>query len=825
MSDSLRSLRLKEELKNTEDPIEKDKVISKHFGKPIDEIVKLTPGISKPTEKEIVAKMSEMLKNEEDATMDKLLEEVERNKAIRSVRDAKINWEKKERERTQKEEEERERTRKEDEEKSKAKKEAREAKIAEYREKQKEETERKRKEKEEKEAERKKQKKEAERKRKEKEEKQKEEAEKRREEERTEKQRIATERILNARLKIEECKRKWMFERINFEMHDKPYKFPACAMKRKGIKHININLECQDNYRIFPDSEYMVIAVADGHGDKSHDLSEKGSELACNVLCSLVSKNNKTYSIDYFSSIGFKKLLVESWRDEVLKHHKKNYPDDLNSDDKITLRYGTTLLFAIAIDDFYVLGQLGDGGIIIHNKDNSSHIHKPLKTAKIGSGVSSICAKNAERFLFTKVYLANNVKGVVLMTDGYYDPWETEEKLYEASRFFLDTMYENNFDKSAVELRFKEKLDQAVDVVTDDITVGVLSFPDSKENKKGFPCYIKNEKIIDARHNCIRFETILNEQPVIGIYSPDISEINNSASTQISNVKFTIKKNEKSKNVLLFKKSDENTTISEYFDAFMIGNKRETDILDTLMIIGGILKMAKEKEIEQIIDRYDLSLLSQTLEFSKESIFICALNNKHKNYKTVVNIAKYIINLISIENVFFSDEPLNDYMKECVLETKNVNKFPYEYVELLLSATNKDSKLTIQVMLDETEKLLQNCVSCLCGRTIILNGKCNCICGKELEIFAYLENKSKKKIPLSANTITYIGKNKTLEVIKVKDKIGLKNISGSTMATSIISGETKEIEPNKVKDFSDCKTLSINGDEYTIWKKGKGADE
>jgi hypothetical protein len=81
-------------------------------------------------------------------------------------------------------------------------------------------------------------------------------------------------------------------------------------------------------------------------------------------------------------------------------------------------------------------------------------------------------------------------------------------------------------------------------------------------------------------------------------------------------------------------------------------------------------------------------------------------------------------------------------------------------------------------------------------------------------MFAYLI-KNFDKIPLVSNSIVFLDGNEVLEIIKNDKKIGLKNISLETWFAQT-TGETKEVEPNKIKDFSDCISLLIFGNEYKI---------
>ena len=299
-----------------------------------------------------------------------------------------------------------------------------------------------------------------------------------------------SDRITAAKQRMKKSKSEWLTRPINFTQSEHIGKHIACTTMRIGVKHIHKSTPCQDNCRVYSCDKGgpTIVAVADGHGDKSHDLSEFGSNIACDQLCELVKEildEDNFKNIQYFVSEEFRSKLVRRWEKKVLGVHKREYNEDVSIEvnaKRILTRYGTTLLFAFAYQDCYVVGQLGDGGImILREDDNESEIHKILSANKVGSGTASLCMGGADKYIEMRIYPAEGIKGIVLMTDGYYDIWGSDENRITASRFFIDKWVKfikaagcDEGSEEAVEVAFTAKYNDAVDFATDDISIGIL---------------------------------------------------------------------------------------------------------------------------------------------------------------------------------------------------------------------------------------------------------------------------------------------------------------------------------------------------------------
>ena len=655
------------------------------------------------------------------------------------------------------------------------------------------------------------------------------------------------DKVAIAKEKMNESKNKWMKKPINFLTRNIQNKYAGCVTKRIGVKHINEGIPCQDNYHIFPDAsnikkEFIIVAVSDGHGDKKHDQSEFGSKIACEQLCNFVKEtleDKKFSGVDFFTSVKFKTMLVDRWKANVLEHHKNKFSEDsaLETDaEKILLRYGTTLLFAFIFNGFYVVGQLGDGGIIILNNDDAKcRMHKPMPNAKIGGGTASLCMEYADAFMNIKVYPEEDCSGIVLMTDGYYDLWSSNESRFKASKFFIDTLISNESDIDKAELAYKEKYNEAVDFAVDDVTNGLLiplkTKDKTNDNKKQYA-------VSNIHSSCNRTTYTLsagtNKYKLLFLNNFKLRKIKSENNPLLlSGITFPINvDDEKGLQYYVYNGlSDKRQTLDDYCESFIINKKYSMDIIISIKVLINILNTIKnnwtlfEKKI------ISLSELSDIIEFSIDdvSVMIYWTYPEKRISKGNINeiISKYIINFLSCGKLFYDDEVVYDFNLENSLYIKNLKKYPKSYTDLLLDATSPKSGITINNLLEETISLQRYYVYCSnCGKISLCDKESlACTCEKTFTIFAFLHGSSNKDniIPLSVNTVIHVYDQSTAKYERVieilgnnKNEIGLKNISNKTWKAKTKNDETKDVEPGKIKDFSDCISLLIHNEKYEI---------
>ncbi len=197
----------------------------------------------------------------------------------------------------------------------------------------------------------------------------------------------------------------------------------AFGCSRRGASHVRKDKPCQDSYALWSGNtqevSYMIAAVADGHGDHLHDLSQVGSFLATRVAMSeLLSSCPDEELPDLFPQ-----RITARWRSVVIADAEDRFGQPLQESDRdgMIRRYGTTLLAARVSPQDIFLAQIGDGDILVLSDDE--RLSYPLATEPelIGLSTYSLSSRNAVE-LWKTARLPRGEGGLLLMaSDGLSD--------------------------------------------------------------------------------------------------------------------------------------------------------------------------------------------------------------------------------------------------------------------------------------------------------------------------------------------------------------------------------------------------------------------
>ena len=193
-----------------------------------------------------------------------------------------------------------------------------------------------------------------------------------------------------------------------------------------GANHIRQNMPCQDAFFIKEDKNFLVAAVADGHGSSRCKYSHIGSGIAVEVVCEFLADLMKS-SPDIFSQqkdIWIPKKLETAWKHAVFSNHndtKEQFSYEL---------YGTTLLAVLVSDDFIFILQIGDGDIIAISDGNAYFLFND--TAKIGEDTESLCMEESWKYIKTKIISTDSIDMLMLSSDGYSNSFITESDFFQA---------------------------------------------------------------------------------------------------------------------------------------------------------------------------------------------------------------------------------------------------------------------------------------------------------------------------------------------------------------------------------------------------------
>jgi hypothetical protein len=224
----------------------------------------------------------------------------------------------------------------------------------------------------------------------------------------------------------------------------------ALTASERGASHVAVKTPNQDAVAVEPIGlTGLVAAVADGHGHTRHLRSARGSELAAEIGCQVaqeiadlldpgdIASADAAGADTRLAELAEELLvpeIVSRWRAAVLHDVAKNPFSEAEEGrrrkgDDETIAYGSTLLLCIALPDWVILAQIGDGDIIGVRVDGALELPVPVDPALDGLVTTSLCGKNPIADFRVAVVSAAQTPLLALMlaTDGYGNAQMLEE--------------------------------------------------------------------------------------------------------------------------------------------------------------------------------------------------------------------------------------------------------------------------------------------------------------------------------------------------------------------------------------------------------------
>jgi hypothetical protein len=221
------------------------------------------------------------------------------------------------------------------------------------------------------------------------------------------------------------------------------------AASARGFHHVRQNLANQDAWA-HGDTRTgaTAVAIADGHGHDRHFRSAKGAALAVEVARrdaigwatsrrSLVAPGSGASAAVVSEALRVG-LLPRIWRDwrAAVEQDLGAEPfsaaeEAARQDDDRVMAYGATLLLAVVVGDWVLLGQIGDGDVVAVTAEGASSCPVPSDSTLDGQRTTSLCQPDAIDAFRVAVIDRRTfpLKLLLLATDGYGnaqidDPWQ-----------------------------------------------------------------------------------------------------------------------------------------------------------------------------------------------------------------------------------------------------------------------------------------------------------------------------------------------------------------------------------------------------------------
>ncbi|MHB8246611.1 MAG: protein phosphatase 2C domain-containing protein [Acidimicrobiales bacterium] len=203
----------------------------------------------------------------------------------------------------------------------------------------------------------------------------------------------------------------------------------------RGAAHDAIGLPLQDavgcTVSRAPLASPLVMAVADGHGDRRHYRSAQGARFAVEVATRLgselapgVAGARTPRDVEQVIAAELVPAVVGRWREAVESDLAENPLSEeeakLGHRDP-TIAYGTTLLVAVVAFPWLAAAQIGDGDTVVIMPDGTVDAPVPGDPSLDGRQTTSLCQVDAERAFRSAVW---DLQGrpfsmLMLATDGF----------------------------------------------------------------------------------------------------------------------------------------------------------------------------------------------------------------------------------------------------------------------------------------------------------------------------------------------------------------------------------------------------------------------
>jgi hypothetical protein len=188
----------------------------------------------------------------------------------------------------------------------------------------------------------------------------------------------------------------------------------------------------------------LISAIADGHGNRRHFRSDRGSHFAvdsaCECVAAMTDRLGPITRADQLTSLAKTVIIpdiVERWRTTVAADvvdrplASDEEAEMANAGDEPAVAYGATLLAVLMWDHWMLLMQIGDGDMVALRSNGSVLLPIPDDPSLDGQHTTSMCQSNAtDSFRVSVIDLAGaDLVGILLGTDGFgnaqaADPWQ-----------------------------------------------------------------------------------------------------------------------------------------------------------------------------------------------------------------------------------------------------------------------------------------------------------------------------------------------------------------------------------------------------------------
>ena len=269
-----------------------------------------------------------------------------------------------------------------------------------------------------------------------------------------------------------------------------------CGECIKGATHERNGKPLQDSKKIIEISDRIsILAVADGHGSEKGARSARGSMIAVNAFCDVMSRYLVSYGqnkdgienlVSFLNREGdtrFAQDVCEEWQSRVKQSFYKNKVDGIVTDEgkidwkEVYSLYGTTILGMLITDTFVFSFQIGDGDIVLVNDESISPLVEPEKF--LGTETHSLSKTDAWRHAVASIRRKDAEKDLpylyMMSTDGFANSYASDDEFKRSCSEYYMMIGLHGFD--AVKENLPKWLKETSELgCGDDVTVVMAYF-------------------------------------------------------------------------------------------------------------------------------------------------------------------------------------------------------------------------------------------------------------------------------------------------------------------------------------------------------------
>jgi serine/threonine protein phosphatase PrpC len=285
----------------------------------------------------------------------------------------------------------------------------------------------------------------------------------------------------------------------------RPAGWLVLTASERGAAHVAVKTPNQDSVAVErAAANGVVTAVADGHGHSRHLRSAKGSRFAVTIGCRVgqefadklaadrldeptIAPTDAEVRAERIADLATEFLvptIVDRWREAVLGDVEADPFTDAEErkrrrGDNPTIAYGSTLLLCVAVGDWLVLAQVGDGDVVGVRTDGTATLPVPADPQLDGLVTTSLCGPHAASDF--RVAIVNTTRtpllAAALATDGYGNAQVVEEWPSSFSKDLAWLLREHDMRWLASQLPAWAARCASADGSADDTTVALLISP------------------------------------------------------------------------------------------------------------------------------------------------------------------------------------------------------------------------------------------------------------------------------------------------------------------------------------------------------------